>query len=89
MDFAFKERFRVPSQSYSMNLIRAALQRKAKLVVMRSGRLLEKEIPDLKDVDYITSVGRLAILSERNVKSVRSGRRDVFEEIVGAIETAP
>lgn len=86
--FLHAERFRLPSQDYSLRLIQSAVERGAVIVVMRTGKLLERTIPILREIDYITSASRSPLLSPNNLKSAHTGQKNVYERIGAAIEAS-
>lgn len=86
--WTWSKRFAVPSQSYSHDLVRKAVGRGATIVVMRCRRPLERELPELQEVNYVTSASRSAAVSPGNLISHRTGFKDGFNRIVAAI-TSP
>ena len=58
-----------PRGGYPIYLIQSAIERGATMVVMRCRKLLESAIPDLRNLNYVTSASRNAAVSPGNLVS--------------------
>lgn len=58
----------LPSQKYGFSLVRAAIKRKAKIIVMRGKDKWLKAVPELKGHCYVLKSARNVVISENNMK---------------------
>jgi hypothetical protein len=65
---SFNDIARVPSQGYAIHLIRSAIERKAKIVVLRAKAALQAAVPELRDYPIITANSKQnATISAKNI----------------------
>lgn len=76
------QRLRLPSQEYTFDLVRAAVIRRAVIVLMRQGRRWLDAVPELKGYE------RLFQVTNSQNPAVSPGNCREFQEVVRAIATA-
>ena len=77
----FSRRLTVPSQAYTRQLLRAAIDRDARIVVMRGRRLWEASVPELVEAAFVVQVRSVQnpVISETNLSHAR------FTDVVKAL----
>ncbi len=76
---SYRAGWKLPSQAYSLELIRAAVKRGAILILLRSAKLLEREIPEIRSTTcLVPRVPRSPALSPNNLPG--------FEDVTRRIE---